>query len=149
MKCLSLTQPWATLVVEGKKQFETRSWSTKYRGPLLIHAAKGWPESAKRICRFPGLFRDTLVELGYLHDSFNLPRALIIGQVDLVGVFTTESQRERIGPEEEAFGDYGDGRFAWQLENPVIFKQPIPWKGALGLFEVTDAATAAVRQGQA
>ncbi len=41
MKTLSLLQPWATLVVMGVKQIETRSWRTDYRGPLLIHASKG------------------------------------------------------------------------------------------------------------
>lgn len=47
MKALSLTQPWATLVATGAKQIETRSWSTKYRGPLYIHAAKGFPAYAR------------------------------------------------------------------------------------------------------
>ena len=41
MKVLSLLQPWATLVVMGIKQIETRSWSTAHRGTLLIHASKG------------------------------------------------------------------------------------------------------------
>jgi len=41
MKVLTLTQPWATLVAIGAKRLETRSWSTGYRGPLAIHAAKG------------------------------------------------------------------------------------------------------------
>lgn len=40
MKALTLHQPWATLVAEGSKTIETRSWSTKYRGPLAIHAGK-------------------------------------------------------------------------------------------------------------
>lgn len=40
MKALSLWQPWATLIANGAKQIETRSWSTSYRGPILIHAAK-------------------------------------------------------------------------------------------------------------
>src|SRR5581483_12167599 len=40
-KVLTLTQPWATLVAIGAKQIETRSWPTKYRGPLLIHAGAG------------------------------------------------------------------------------------------------------------
>lgn len=42
MKVISLLQPWATLAVIGQKKIETRSWSTKYRGPLLIHASKRW-----------------------------------------------------------------------------------------------------------
>lgn len=38
MKAITLHQPWASLVAEGVKTIETRSWSTKYRGPLVIHA---------------------------------------------------------------------------------------------------------------
>src|ERR1700712_1986361 len=40
MKCLSLRQPWAWLVVNGFKDIENRSWKTKHRGPLLIHASQ-------------------------------------------------------------------------------------------------------------
>lgn len=40
MRAISLWQPWASLVVLGAKKIETRHWSTNYRGPLLIHAAK-------------------------------------------------------------------------------------------------------------
>lgn len=42
MKTLTLHQPWASLVALGVKSIETRSWSTRYRGPLAIHAGKGW-----------------------------------------------------------------------------------------------------------
>ena len=41
MKALPVTQPYATLVALGAKHIETRSWSTRYRGPLAIHAGKG------------------------------------------------------------------------------------------------------------
>ena len=40
MKVLSLWQPWATLMAIGAKKIETRHWYTRYRGPLVIHAAK-------------------------------------------------------------------------------------------------------------
>jgi hypothetical protein len=40
VKALTLWQPWASLVALGVKTIETRSWSTSYRGPLAIHAAK-------------------------------------------------------------------------------------------------------------
>lgn len=40
LKALSLWQPWASLVAEGVKTIETRHWSTRYRGPLAIHATK-------------------------------------------------------------------------------------------------------------
>lgn len=40
MKALSLHQPWAELIAQGKKTIETRKWTTPYRGPLLICASK-------------------------------------------------------------------------------------------------------------
>ena len=43
MKALTIRQPWASLIAAGVKTIETRSWSTKYRGPLAIHAGKAAP----------------------------------------------------------------------------------------------------------
>lgn len=43
MKVLTLHQPWATLIAAGIKTIETRSWSTRYRGPLAIHAGLANP----------------------------------------------------------------------------------------------------------
>ena len=40
MKALSLKQPWANLIAEGKKTIETRKWSTKYRGDLVICSSR-------------------------------------------------------------------------------------------------------------
>jgi hypothetical protein len=40
MKCLSVRQPWAGMIARGEKTIETRTWSTSYRGPLLIAASK-------------------------------------------------------------------------------------------------------------
>ena len=40
IKAVSLLQPWASLIAAGAKKFETRSWSTTYRGPLLICASR-------------------------------------------------------------------------------------------------------------
>lgn len=39
MKCLTVRQPWAAAIIAGLKTVEYRSWATRYRGPLLIHAA--------------------------------------------------------------------------------------------------------------
>src|SRR6266567_3747703 len=61
---LTLTQPFATLVAGGAKHLETRSWSTSYRGPLAIHAAKGFPADAEALCEVSP-FREALLALGY------------------------------------------------------------------------------------
>lgn len=41
MKVITIKQPWATLIAEGYKEYEFRTWKTKYRGDILIHAGKG------------------------------------------------------------------------------------------------------------
>lgn len=64
MRALSLTQPWATLVAQGAKRIETRSFQTTYRGQLAIHASKGFPRDAIELA-LTEPFRPTLHGLGY------------------------------------------------------------------------------------
>ena len=53
MKVLTIKQPWATLIMQGDKRFEFRSWQTKYRGELLIHAGKAIDKEAmKRLSKY-------------------------------------------------------------------------------------------------
>ena len=40
MKAISLKQPWANYIASGEKTIETRKWSTKHRGKLLIVSSK-------------------------------------------------------------------------------------------------------------
>ena len=127
MKCLSLTQPWATLVALGAKKMETRSWSTKYRGPLAIHAAKRFPATAKA-------FAETERALDRLPSRLAL--GAIIAVVDLTQVQPTEFLIGRLSGLEHYYGDYSPGRFAWRLDNVRRLANPVPFKGSLGLFDI-------------
>jgi len=146
MKALSLTQPWASLVQIGAKKVETRSWYTSYRGPLVIHAAKGYPAWARATAAEPA-FADAL---GCNCDPDNLPRGAGLCVVNLIAcVKTTELHKLdaigfRLSVNEITFGDYGDRRYAWALEHEHDFVQPIPAKGALGLWQWTERVTKAV-----
>ncbi len=40
MKVITVKQPFASLIAEGLKEYEFRTWRTKYRGKILIHAGK-------------------------------------------------------------------------------------------------------------
>jgi len=151
VKALSLTQPFATLVAIGAKKIETRSWSTQYRGPLAIHASKGFPKWARETCsELP--FHAALFRGGYalgLHSSDILPTGAVIATCKLVDCLPMESRICLPGvfddypnldtPQERAFGDYSEGRWAWVIEEPEII-DPIPAKGALGLWEWTPVA---------
>lgn len=147
MKALSLTQPWASLVVAGEKRWETRSWSTAYRGHLAIHASKGFPRSARGLC-VDEPFAEALRRMGYgglalLSPQEVLPVGAILGTVILEDVITTEAALARYvieGTPEESFGDYSAGRYAWKFREPLRLEEPIPAKGALSLWEAPDLA---------
>ncbi len=48
MKAITIKQPWATLIMEGYKEYEFRTWKTKYRGEILIHAGKSLDKKAMK-----------------------------------------------------------------------------------------------------
>ena len=151
MKALSLMQPWATLIAQGAKRIETRSWSTSYRGPLAIHASKGLPGWVADAVRSEPQFTNALGDLFNPHGRVlgDLPRGCIIAIAELISVkFITENSDgwNWFGPtgrwfdyeitdQERAFGDYTPGRYAWLLADVRPIDAPIPAKGALGLWE--------------
>ena len=119
MKTLSVRQPEAWLIVQGIKDVENRTWTTKYRGPLLIHA------SAKAM---------TQDDIDYLCDMCDiagrpypledeLPCGGIVGQAVLAEI------------SESSESPWWDGAsLAWTLTDaaPLAF---VPCKGKLGLWE--------------
>lgn len=135
MKAISLLQPWATLVVKGIKIIETRNWATPYRGPILIHASLG---------RAGSIFAGEVPFNKYIHDFYKLPFGSLIGFVNLADVIPaeallmTDDHIDRFTLEQKAFGDYGEGRYAWILEDAVAFNAPIPARGTLRIWEYPD-----------
>ena len=134
--CLSLWQPWATLMAIGAKRIETRSWETLYRGPLAIHAATRWGADIRRIASsspFSTALIDAGIDLDWANDP--LPLGKIVAVVDLVDVV-------RIGTvflaasDEYAFGDYTPGRFAWITQNHRALPEPVEWRGRQRLFKI-------------
>ena len=115
-KVLVVRQPWAWLIVNGHKDIENRSWSTKHRGPLLIQhstrkPSRGDLEDARR--RLAG----TRVNLP---DTFDCGG--IVGIVEIERFVTKSSSRWFVGP------------IGWVLANPRRTRF-IPLKGRLGLFD--------------
>ena len=114
MKALSLKQPWAELVASGRKTVETRRWTTKYRGPLLIVASKN--VDSRGLARFPKL------------ESWQ--RGVAVATVALIDI-----RRMRIDDEEAACCGWYNGAFAWVLSGAERIG-PFPVRGSLGLYEV-------------
>jgi hypothetical protein len=114
---ITVRQPYASLIVMGVKDIENRSWPTRYRGVLGIHAgtilAKDIPPSVKN--HFPG-------GEGYE----DLPRGALLGTVTLV-----ECDR---GPHPSPWAI--PGQWHWQLADAAQFEAPYACKGARGLWHL-------------
>jgi len=131
MKALSLWQPYASAVALGLKTYETRSWTTKVRGPITIHASKRWGPAERDLSR----------NAARIHGQPLLaepPLGAIVAIAEIAEVFRTEDIREKLSADELFFGDYDDGRYAWRLENVRALRTPIPIRGWQGFFPVPD-----------
>ncbi len=143
MKCVSLWQPWASAIALGLKKIETRSWSTGYRGPIAIHAAK-------RACRLNELDIEMALALkgAGIDRMDSLPLGAIVATARLVDCcrFTNlgmvsggvNKNYAMPGIVERAFGDFSPGRFGWMLADVQKLHTPIPLRGLQGLFDLPE-----------
>jgi hypothetical protein len=121
MKALSLKQPWAELLLQGKKTIETRTWNTAFRGPFLIHASKQVDAKA-------------MEEFGFTH----LPTGCIVGKAELIDVkpyYTREAFEADTKHHEVRYFDWLRPRYGFIVRNVQRCK-PVPMKGKLNFFEV-------------
>jgi len=114
MKAITILEPWASLIAYGEKKIETRSWETKYRGRIVIHAGKSKKYIRGVIAKFNGI---------QLPDKFTLNYGKVIAIADLVdctqfvhslipGRNTILLNGEEVTEKEIAFGDCTVGRWA-------------------------------------
>lgn len=127
MRVISIKEPYATLIKEGIKHIETRSWKTKYRGELYIHASLSKVD--KKYFSKEGL-SDLISDLSFSHGN-------IICKVNLVDcIEMTESyilDMKENHPIEYCCGAYEVGRYAWVFEDLEVI-DPIEAKGKLGIW---------------
>jgi hypothetical protein len=142
-----MTQPWASLLVAGANCIETRSWNTRYRGPVAIHAAKGFPAHARALCAQPP-YRAALAAAGFA-SAADLPTGGFIGLADLDDVVVCDaatatairrqSQEGALPPHELDFGDFSAGRFGFVMARMAPLAVTIPARGMLSLWHVSPA----------
>lgn len=124
MKVLTIKQPWATLIMQKDKRFEFRSWQTKYRGELLIHAGKSVDKEAmKRLAK-------------YIPDDISLGK--ILGKVTLVDCIKMSEEFKNMLLKENKdiyTKNSFSNNYGWQVENVEVFEKPLEAKGHLSLWE--------------
>lgn len=150
MKAITVHQPWAMLLAFGEKEYETRSWATKYRGPIAIHAGLHSVTLKRFMAKqdwqnaHPDSFFQRLREVVLRHrdpfkasygDAEFFPQGAIVAVGELVAMHMRYPPD--LSEQEAAFGFFGDGRVAWQIANVRRLETPIPARGQQGLWEWT------------
>ncbi len=117
MKALSLKQPFAELIISGKKTIELRKWNTKFRGEFLIHASK-----------IPN--KDAMKSFGFV----NLPLGFIVGKAKLIDVKEYKNEEEHKKDKDKHLADSSWEKFGFVLKDAERI-EPVAAKGMLGFWE--------------
>lgn len=131
MRGLSLIQPWAQLVADGRKTWETRSWSTRYRGLVAIHASGRMTVDDCAAARYFG-YEPRALPLGAIVAVARLEEVLESSDAERI---IRRDMAEDAAHRELTAGDFTLGRYAWLLED-VRAIAPVSTRGSLGLWDV-------------
>ena len=122
MKCLSVSQPFADLIISGKKTIELRNWNTNFRGEFLIHSPlKIRTDDAKRLKINKKFVTGAIIGKAQLYD---VKKYNTVKEIKLDQKFHFASKK------------FQNKTFGFILKDAKSFKIPIPLKGQLGFFDV-------------
>ncbi len=124
MKVLSIKEPFATLIKDKVKIYETRSWKTNYRGEIYIHASLSLSKSENVKTATKYLKSD--MKPGYI-----LCRCELVDCIPMTKEFIDYIYKKT---NEADYGRYAEGRFAWKLKVIDVLNEPISAKGKLGIW---------------
>jgi predicted transcriptional regulator len=122
LKCLSVSQPFADLIISGKKTIELRKWNTNFRGEFFIHAP----------------IKIRIKDCKRLKITKKLVTGVIIGKAELYDVKKYNSSKE-VKLDQKfhlASKNFQDKTFGFKIKNAKSLRIPIPLKGQLGFFDV-------------
>src|SRR4051794_40815165 len=132
MKALSIHQPWAWAILHAGKAVENRSWPTRHRGPLLVHASRSRASYEREtLADWPALYGVTLPSVE------SLAFGALVGTMTVTDCVRADPQRPAfvpgVGPD-----PWAEGPWLWLLAEPVAFAAPVAYRGAQQLFEVPE-----------
>ena len=143
-QCLSMHQPWASLVVLGFKRVEGRQWTTDHRGPLWIHAASRRP-TAEEIAAVEDTYRRLY---GETEDTppfpERYPTGVLLGRVELVAI---DDRKKYIEKTPEGLREEGDSSYVFVVKNPLRLLVPIKMPGGKNIFTLDRSIWEGAKQG--
>ncbi len=154
MKAISVRQPWAYLILQRGKNVENRTWSTDYRGPLLIHAGRQWASHVPGSSRQRDVVSAVRVGGKLIEWPDNLARGAIVGMVELLGCVPAnlgmagDRQLQKLVDQVKRSAWAEAGMVHWLLSAPRAFAEPILYRGKQGIFEVPDELVRGARSAE-
>ncbi|MBP3558091.1 MAG: ASCH domain-containing protein [Thermoguttaceae bacterium] len=125
LKALTIRAPWAWAIAQGWKRVENRSWATRFRGRIAIHAAVSKESDADAAATFAALGIEPPTEF---------VRGAIIGTVELVDILPLDEFLRRFGDDRFDRG-FAVGPLCWVLREPRLCV-PTPCSGNFQLWDV-------------
>lgn len=135
--CLSMHQPWASLLVQGFKRFEGREWTHKYRGPLWIHATAQKP-SQELIEELESKYRAFYKSVG--EDMPEFPEryltSVVVGRVDLVDIITLDEYHDTVP---KILQEPTECTYQFVCRNPMVLDLPPRMGGQPNIYKMDKA----------
>ena len=124
MRVITLKQPWATLVAEGIKKYEFRSWKINYRGEILIHAGKGMDLEAMK---------------KFLNLNLEFPHSSILAKIKILDCIKLNAKVNKaiINENKLVYGSKHDRTgYAWKLEVVEKIRNSQEISGKQGIWNI-------------
>jgi hypothetical protein len=142
MRVISLWQPYASLLVRGFKLNETRPFPCP---PHIVGTRIGIASTKIVRPEQRDLVKDPTFSIYYeatgLPALDDLPHGCLLGSVFVHSSdIMTEDDLEDTTEEEQIFGDWKVGRYAWRCRDPEYLTEPVPVRGQQGIWTLTDGA---------
>lgn len=130
MKAVTICQPYPRLIVTGQKHVENRTWPTRHRGPLVIHAGKSrqWLDGEDEDAAAAG----EPLEFGAIVATCTLADCVPLSDIER-GLL--DARFPQLRNRAHCFGPW-----CWVLTDVQRLAKPIPWRGAQGLFDIPEEA---------
>ncbi len=152
MKVISIWNPYASLLAHGFKLNETRSFPAPRAliGQRIGIASTKVIKPEQRAAFKDPAFARYYFETNLPRDIEDLPNGYLLGTVLLHSCdVITEEDLEDVTEEEKLYGWWEAGRYAWRCRNHEPFEQPVPVRGAQGIWTLPDATVIPIRRSEA
>lgn len=137
-RALTLIRPWDEFILRGWKPIENRTWRTKHRGWIGVHAGKSYDPWAIGLALEADRALRAAIDTGRLNVWTNTPQGVIRGVVKVTDICERSRWTEELDCDCGPWA--GIGKYHWKLSHPVLLPTPLPVRGGLSLWTIPEQA---------